>query len=244
MEENNEIDNFDLSQAKRNMAKMLGEKNTSAGLKKIFPDQGVVFNDDINKGSQTINIYPNQSGNDQSYFLNELVKSQRSENEKLREQVQSLKSLEHRLHGLELTLQNTIEQNKNLLPAPQNSSQKPWYFVGFSTLVILMLFVLINLLNTDSDQAKKLRKPAIVETQSAQSGELVNKLEKVVTTKFVNLRSVPGVSKSEVVKTISPNQFLEILESKGNWFRVKHFDYLSNKESLGWAYGEFLKKVD
>ena len=110
MEENKEIDDFDLNQAKRNMSKMLDDASSSVGMKRFFSNAEVVKDEQLKTNGQTINIYPGQGQIDQSLLIQQLIHSQKEESLNLKEQISNLSEVQNRLTGLEVVLKQLMNQ--------------------------------------------------------------------------------------------------------------------------------------
>lgn len=59
-----------------------------------------------------------------------------------------------------------------------------------------------------------------------------------VSAKFVNLRQDPS-STGRIIKTIGPNQLVELEKTEGDWMKIRHFDHVKKEWSEGWSFNEF-----
>ena len=66
--------------------------------------------------------------------------------------------------------------------------------------------------------------------------------EKFYLTKYVNIRAQAS-TKAKKMTTLPPNSIIEIIKEKGDWKKIKFRDYTNQKDLIGWAYGENLKKI-
>ncbi|MDD0852797.1 SH3 domain-containing protein [Halobacteriovorax sp. GB3] len=63
-----------------------------------------------------------------------------------------------------------------------------------------------------------------------------------VTLKFANLRDQAS-PKGELIQTLSPNQSVKFIEQKGGWHKVEYHDLISDKKVTGWLWYELIKKL-
>lgn len=239
MDETTNIDDFDLNLAKRNMAKMLDDAQSTGGVKKIFSNTEVLHDD---SPKQTINIFPSPGQVDQGVLLQEFVRSQQNEVMNLRKEVDSLEKVQAKFTNIEIILKQLIEQQREMVGGPRVLKRdKNIKFVtilsGLVVAILIMVFVNTNLqpgAQVVKQKEVQERRPAIVKGMAGK---------RVVSTKFVNLRSKPSTRSGQISYTVSPNRPMEVLGKKGNWFEVQLRDYLEEKGHRGWVYGDFLKVI-
>lgn len=239
MQENiDSIDNFDLSQAKRNMEKMLSESQVGAGVKKLF-DPEVLKSEQMQSGNSTINIYPNNNGADNTLVMTNFLEKQRA--------------LDEKLTNIEMML-SSLSKNQKLIINNNSDSREKRLLEKRSITMISLIFAIATIffivLLPKNDSSQRVTSPNAVkikETAQPIHEEMTKaskKQKSAVSLKFVNLRSLPSVNKGGIVKTIPPNQILKVLDDRNGWLKIEFTDHIQGRVSSGWVFGEFLKKVN
>lgn len=180
---------------------------------------------------------------------NEFLRVEREKNEKLTQTLEKLSDLPEQLSTLQNKLDeltqfeemNKLDHDINV-EISKNSfdilKEKRSYLYVVMAICLAFGMVLGPFLFSSKKEVK------VVKTQApiVKTVKPIKKLETFVTTKFVNIRA-KNSPKTKVLKTISPNQIITKLDSKGGWILVEFKDHILNKTIKGWAWHENLKPI-
>lgn len=129
-----------------------------------------------------------------------------------------------------------IESQLKLIDYRPPQKNKNYLYAMLGSLVLGVLIGSVSF-NSKKVPIQRAEVPAVIPNQVPSP-----KQEKMVTTKFVNLRN-KNSPKAQKIITIAPAQIVEILERKKGWAYVSYHNKLSGKVIKGHLWDEYLTHV-
>src|SRR5699024_3144580 len=79
---------------------------------------------------------------------------------------------------------------------------------------------------------------------NSNSEEIINKskdegLKLLIVDESVPLRTQPDIN-SDTLETLFEGQHLDLLEEKGDWYRIKFYDFALSKIGVGWIQKKYI----
>lgn len=149
---------------------------------------------------------------------------------------------------------STIEQLDSLASlsekAQDRASHSPFSHLSaefyLNLIFALLFFYLSQMSATESEERILKRMNALEQTISEQLGILhKNEADHIflVTDRSLNLRRGPSVD-DEVIEILPKDKKVKELERKRDWIKIEYFDYINNKNKIGWVHSRYLLIVD
>src|SRR5699024_9810594 len=179
-----------------------------------------------------------------------------------------LRELQASLNGLEISddefvkaLQEIEKQDyvaeleKNISNTEQGYSTAQGISIGVNEIMAFLMFILMLIQTIDDSNDKALKK--LIEEQNltnqllhrlvnlnSNSQELIEKSkdedhELLITNKSVPLRSQPNVNSNALI-TLFKGQHLDLLDEKGDWYKVKFYDITTSDVDTGWIKEKYI----
>ncbi len=149
-------------------------------------------------------------------------------------------SLEEKVENIEGLIKG-LYQTRESSPAPKevktvnvDMTPKRIYLYSISIIIAGLLIGIGFSLQSEN------KRPTIAD-KSAQK-EII-KSNQLVLVKYGNLRSRASQS-GKIIKVLHPNHIVESIQTKGEWQKVKFFDYSQQKEIIGWLYQTTFKVLN
>ncbi len=175
---------------------------------------------------------------------NRLMELEEKNKEEIRDMFNKLVTVPDKIDRLEGLVQALLIKEEQKLLSPQAHEKQPpekadkyqslnkhWSSVVLgSVLGTAILIAAISFLGPQDKKEIAINTPAKAITKT-----VVPTHQKMITLKFVNLRSHPS-TKSKIIKTLYPNQMLTILKKQKQWSLVQWQDMIKNRQLKGWVY--------
>ncbi|WP_372652699.1 SH3 domain-containing protein [Halobacteriovorax sp.] len=179
---------------------------------------------------------------------NEFLRIEREKNEKLTASLEKLTDLPTQLQTIQSKLEeltqfeemNKLDQDinnelsKNIFDSLKEKRSYLYVVMG----ICIVFGLVLGKMSFTEEQPIAVAPTPVIKKELKK----IVKLSKFVTLKFVNMRA-SNSPKSEIIKTISPNQILTKLDKKGGWINVEYTDLINNSTAKGWAWYENLKEL-
>lgn len=179
---------------------------------------------------------------------NEFLRIEREKNNKLTESLEKLQDLPVQLQTIQNKLDeltqfeemNKLDQDinneisKNLFDSLKE--KRNYLYVVMA--ICIVFGIVVGSMTSSKKEEIQIAPAPIIEKKLKE----ITPLPQYVSLKFVNIRT-KNSPKSEIVKTISPNQLLTQLDKKGGWIQVEYKDLVKNQTINGWAWYENLKEL-
>lgn len=214
-------------------------KKPSSGLSKLLGQAAAGLNTNTKRPQEDAGFPQDQT------LHNEFLRLEREKNDKLSQTINDIQSkIEQMSQAISA---NSVE--KEVLAQVVAEDKKPTYpihniVVALALLVgiILGATVLSSNNKTDSNEI------ALQETKEALAAAPIEAVKKIETTNYVTIKFANMRDNSSpdgtLLKTITPNQVLELVEQKGGWLKVRYKDLVEEKSYEGWIWYELLKKLN
>ncbi|EQC49281.1 hypothetical protein M899_1674 [Bacteriovorax sp. BSW11_IV] len=214
-------------------------KKPSSGLSKLLGQAASDLNA-ISEKPQENAGYP-----DDQTLHNEFLRLEREKNDKL---TQTISDIQSKIEQMSQAISaNNVE--KELLPKQATEDKKPAYPIhNIIVALALLVGIILGATVLSTKEKTDVNEIALQETKEAVAAAPVEEVKKIettkyVTTKFANMRDNSS-PEGALLKTITPNQVLELVEQKGGWLKVRYKDLVEEKSYEGWIWYELLKKLN